>query len=189
MKNKIKWSNLINLLLLPAVLVILGLVLIFNPDAASALVAQILGWCLIGGGVISAIVTLTGWPLNRISRLLTTILLLALGGYLLSHPLSLAASLGKLLGLVLIIQGGRGLWESYQLKNAFRAFRPNLWLALATLVIGVILVLFPMATSRLVFGLCGIVLVIVGAVNLVTRLRTYQALQEPDDPNIIDAAP
>lgn len=187
MNNRKKWSNLINLLLLPVVLVILGLVLISNPDAASALIAKVLGWCLVGAGAISAIVTLTGWPLKAVSRIITTALLMVLGIYLLSNPLALAANLGKLVGIVLIIQGARGLWEAWTLASAAKAFKPNFWLALATLAIGIFLLVFPMTTSRLVFRLCGIVLVIIGAVNLITRLRTYQALEGPDDPNIIDA--
>lgn len=184
-----KWTNLINLLLLPAILVILGLVLLVDPDAASALAAKILGWCLIGAGIISGIVTLTGWPVKRVSRIITTALLLILGGSLLADPLALAASFGKLLGLVLIVQGARGLWEAQKLKNAFHPFKSNLYLALATLAGGILLIAFPMTTSRLVFRLCGIVLVILGAVNLITRLRTYPALDKPDDSDIIDAAP
>lgn len=188
MKRK-KWSNLINLLLLPGVLIVLGLVLLCNPDAASALVSKLLGWCLTIAGVISAIVTLTGWPARRISRILTTVVLLALGSYLLANPLALAEKLGKLVGLVLIIQGARGLWEAWNLAGAARSFKGNFWLALATLAAGIILVLFPMTTSRLVFRLCGGVLLVLGIVNLVTRLRTYPRLDRPDDPDIIDAAP
>lgn len=188
MNNRKKWSNLINLLLMPAVLAVLGLVLLCNPDAASILIAKVLGWCLVAAGAVSAIVTVAGWPLKRVSRIITTAVLLALGGWLLSNPLALAENLGKLAGLVLIIQGGRGLWEAWKLAGAARAFKSNFWLALATLAVGAFLFVFPMTTSRVVFRLCGVVLVVLGAVNLITRLRTYQRLEGPDDPNIIDAA-
>lgn len=187
MNDRKKWSNLINLLLLPAFLVVLGLILLFNPDAASALVSKVLGWCLVIAGAVSAIVTLTGWPAKGVSRIITTAVLLILGAYLLANPLALAANLGKLLGIVLMIQGIRGLWEAWNLAGAALPFKPNFWLALATLAVGIILLVFPMTTSRLVFRLCGIVLVVIGAVNLITRLRTYPRLDGPQDPNIIDA--
>ena len=52
---------------------------------------------------------------------------------------------------------------------------------------GVVLILLPMTTSRLMFSLCGLVVLIIGIVMLLDRLRDRKRLNEPEDPNIIDA--
>ena len=52
--------------------------------------------------------------------------------------------------------------------------------------VGSTLVLMPMATSRLVFSLCGIVVLIIGVGMLLDRLKHRKRLPKGDG-NIIDA--
>ena len=52
---------------------------------------------------------------------------------------------------------------------------------------GVVLVLSPMTASRLMFALCGIVLIAVGAGLIWDRFRYRKLDSGDDDPNIIDA--
>ncbi len=54
-------------------------------------------------------------------------------------------------------------------------------------MVGLILLLLPMTTSRLVFSLCGLVVLGLGIVMLLERLRLRRLLDEGDDPDIIDA--
>ena len=54
------------------------------------------------------------------------------------------------------------------------------------LVAAVALVLSPMALSRLVFSLCGLVVLFIGIGMLVDRLKNQRKLDRGDD-NIIDA--
>ena len=56
-KNDI--ASLLSQLAVPLLLMVLGLVLLVNPDSASALIAKILGWGLMIGGIVSAISALT----------------------------------------------------------------------------------------------------------------------------------
>ena len=53
--------------------------------------------------------------------------------------------------------------------------------------IGAILILLPMTTSRVVFSICGLVVLLIGIVMLVDRIRKRRLLEPKDDPNIIDA--
>ena len=53
--------------------------------------------------------------------------------------------------------------------------------------VGVALVLLPMTASRLVFSLAGLVVLVVGVVMLLDRLRNRRRLEASSDPNIIDA--
>lgn len=178
MKNS-KWTDFISTFLMPGLLAFLGLSLLIDPNWAAALVSKVLGWALIACGVISAIVTITGWPVNRISRILITVLLLGVGIYLSRNPLALAANIGKLIGIFLVIQGGVGLLDN----RGARA------ISAITLAAGIFLLLFPLTLSSLVFRLCGAALLVLSVSNILARLRIVKSLKEPDDPNIIDAEP
>ena len=53
---------------------------------------------------------------------------------------------------------------------------------------GLLLFLFiPLSVSRFVFSLCGLVVLIAGVMMLLDNLRGHKQLNEPKDPNIIDA--
>ncbi len=175
--NKQKLSQLLDLIFLPVLLGILGLVLLIAPDAASALTGKIFGWFMILAGVCSAIDTLLRWPRSGITKIVITILAFLLGGYVLSNPLVLSMNMGRLAGIILVIQGINSLMSQRKIS------------AIVTLTAAVILLFAPMTASRLVFRLLGLVLIVIGAVNLIARLRAAQLLEEPEDPNIIDADP
>lgn len=176
MKNT-KWTDFISTFLVPGLLALLGLILVIDPNWASALVSKALGYALIAGGVISAIITITGWPVNRIPRVIVTVLLLGVGIFLSKNPLALAANIGKLIGIFLVIQGGMGLLDAHGSKS----------MSAITIGAGVFLLLFPLSLSGLVFRLCGAALLVISVSNILVRLRIIKSLREPDDPNIIDA--
>jgi len=169
----------IRILLAPVLIIALGLVLLFNPDSASALIAKMLGWILglvaIGFG-ISAVVS----PQGRAGKVIGAILCAVLGGWLGSHPLFLAAWFGRIIGIVLVIDGVQDILSSRRQGTTF------LFPAIAALI-GAVLILLPMTASRLIFSLCGLVALIVGIVMLLERLRGRKRLNDPQDPNIIDA--
>lgn len=55
-------------------------------------------------------------------------------------------------------------------------------------ILGGVLILMPMTASRLVFGLCGLAVMVIGIFMLLDRLRHPRLPGgEDDDPNIIDA--
>lgn len=171
--------SLLTLFATPVLLMVLGLTLLINPDSASALLSQVLGWCVfltgVGFGVaaVSRINVSKGW----IGLLIASIICLGLGGALVRHPLALASFMGRILGLVLVLYGGRDFFRG----------SGKTW-GLVTAGIGLILLLLPMTTSRLVFSLCGLVMLIVGTLMLLDRLRRRRLdAGEDNDPNIIDA--
>lgn len=168
--------SLLSLLASPVLLMLLGVILLFNPDSAPALVSRVLGWCIFLAGIgfgVSAMVRSSGtaW------KVIAAIACLSLGGWLIRHPLAMAAGIGRLLGILLLIRGGRDIFQ----KNG------GLW-GLVTAVLGLVLILLPMTTSRLVFSACGLVMAAAGVLMLLDRLRRRRLEPgEPDDPNIIDA--
>ena len=170
-------SSYIRLFLAPVLVMVLGLILIVNPDSATALISKILGTVIIliciGFG-ISAIFEKRG----RTAKAITAVVMAVTGGWLINNPLALAAWLGRFIGVLLVIDGLQDIGE---LRRCGKRFL----LPLIVTILGMVLILMPMTTSRLVFSLCGIVVLIIGAAMLVDRIRSKPRLKTSGD--IIDA--
>lgn len=165
--------------LTPVLLMVLGLVLLFNPDSASALIARLLGWLLVAVGIglgISAIATGRG----QVGKGIAAVILVMVGGWLAANPLALAAWIGRFIGILLVIDGLQDIAQARKLGQRYR-------MPLIVAIIGVVLVLLPMTTSRVVFSLCGLAVLIIGGAMFFDRLKGRGRLNEPEDPNIIDA--
>lgn len=175
-----KWFEYVKLLLFPVLLIVLGLVLIVNPDSAAALVAKVFAWALILAGTILGLLNLLGSGRRSSGQIVIAAVCLLVGLWLLANPLVLAKGIGRFLGVVLIVQGTGDILE---------ARRMGYGLPIVSVVIaaaGLILVLVPMTTSRILFIVIGIVSVICGVTGLVNRLRMQKLLDGGDDPSIID---
>ena len=177
MKNNHFWDMLYQLAS-PAAVILLGALLVVSPDSASTLVARVLGWVLtvigIGFGIAAVIDRSHG-----IRKGITAVLFACTGGVLSANPLLLAAWIGRLIGLLI---AGRGIRDLF-LHGSYGYSRI---LALITVAVGAVLVVLPMTTSRLVFSLCGLVVLFIGIGMLADRLKHRRYLPEGDD-NIIDA--
>ena len=176
--KKEDFFSLIRLILAPALVILLGLVLIWNPDSATALISKILGWiliCIAVGIGLSAVFQESG----RVGKGIAAVLFALAGGWLVRNPLALAAWIGRFVGVLLVIDG---LQDIANLRRAGRRFM----MPLIATAVGVILVVMPMATSRLVFTLCGVVVLVIGVGMLLERLKGKKRLETPKD-DIIDA--
>lgn len=171
--------SLIQLLLVPVLLILLGLILVVNPDTASVLISKLLGYiltlCAIGAG-LAAVFSRT----KKAMKGICAVVLAIVGGWLMMHPLWLTAWISRFLGILIMVNSGMDL--AYAMKQ-----KRNVLFHAAATAIGALLVLMPMSASRLVFTLCGIAVLAIGAVMLFDRIRGRRWLTEGDDPNIIDA--
>ena len=170
--------SLIYQLASPVLVMVLGAILLVSPDTASALISKILGWCLTLVGVGLGIWAIADRK-NVVGKGIAAVLLVCTGGWLTAHPLLLAAGIGRFLGILIAIRGIRDWMLSRDRGNGNT-------LAVITTVVGGVLVLLPMTTSRLVFRICGLVLLVIGGAMLVQRLKENRYL--PGGKNdIIDA--
>lgn len=171
--------SLVQLLLVPALLILLGLILVVNPDTASALVSKLLGYvliaCAVGTG-LTAVFSQSG----KIAKGIGAAVFAIAGGWLVANPLWLAAWISRFLGVLIVINVLPDLY--YALKQ-----KRNVLFHILAAVVGVVLILLPMTASRLVFTLCGIAVLVIGGVMFADRIRGRRWLSEGDDPNIIDA--
>ena len=161
----------------PAVLILLGLVLVFCPDTSSALISKVAGWGLMMAGVIVAVAMVVDGEWS-VSKILTVLVLVGVGRWLMSNPLAWAAWGGRIIGVLLLLRGIRDVTQSVYTQGKV--------LSIVTAVLGVVLIVLPMTASRLVFSLCGVVILAVGGGMLAERIWEKKN-GEDDDPNIIDA--
>ena len=172
-------EDILRKLLAPVLIMVLGLILLVSPDSASALIAKIIGWVLIALAAGSGIAALVS-PQGRGWKVAVSIIFALCGGWLHTHPLLLASAIGRFCGIFLTIEGFQGI--SYNRSRGRRFLLPGI-----TTLLGLTLFAMPMSISRFVFSLCGLVVLIVGICMLLDNLRPGKRLDEPKDPNIIDA--
>jgi len=169
-------------------MILFGAVLLFNPDFGSAALSAILGWCLVGAGALGLLVSILSKPRLSNSAIVVSAVILALGIYLLDHPLMLAKVLGIAVGAILLKFGMTNWMEAEAVQKAGGPYRGPLFFSTAMNVTGIMLILSPMSTSRVVMTLAGAFLVACGIGNIVNHRRIKGYLEDYDyDPNIIDA--
>ena len=159
-------------------MILCGLLLLLMPDTAVALVTKVVAWVLVVIGVIKVMNNLKDSGAYWGSWVYPVLCLLA-GGYLLVNPLAISETIGRLLGILLIIHGINDLRQSRH--GSGKA------ISILTAVAGIVLVLIPRTLINTLLSVAGLVLLIVGIVNLVDKLRHNRYLAEGGDPNIIDA--
>ena len=100
--------SLVQLLLVPVLLILLGLILVVNPDTASVLISKLLGYvltlCAIGTG-LAAIFSRT----KRVMKGICAVVLAMVGGWLMMHPLWLTAWISRFLGMLILVNSGMDL--------------------------------------------------------------------------------
>lgn len=175
--KKREFFDLIYLLAAPAALILVGVVLIFAPDTASVLISRLLGWVLTLAGIFTGIWAIFGG--GKVGKGLLAVGLVCVGGFLSANPLMLAAFVGRIIGVLIALRGLRDLFLS-------RSRGHGQTLALMLTVAGIVLILLPLTTSRIVFSLCGAVVLVLGVLSLLDRLRDARRLPKGKD-DIIDA--
>lgn len=154
----------------------MGFVLMLRPDSISALLGKLLGWSSVLIGGLMLMVFLRERHHNP-SKFLITLLFLCVGVGLLRNPLSLASALGRFVGAFLLLLGGYDFFHNPFIQRRIQ----GAVMALA----GLILIFLPLTTSRLIFGVIGLVLVAIGVAGIVSRLY-HEKYLPPSRDDIID---
>lgn len=179
-KQKKLLRQMVELYSTPVLLLLLGLVLMLNPDSASAMISKIIGWVILLAGVafgVSAAITKRSLPV----RVISCFACVGLGTMLLNRPLMLAVSLGRIAGVFLLLRGLQDVRENM-------AWHQSSLSSIVTMVLGVVLIVLPMTTSRVVMVVLGLMVFVWGIAVLRERLGLHKRLTPPDESKIIDAA-
>lgn len=188
MKGRKYVSVLVDLFGIPVILIILGLVLVVSPDSASALVSYVLGGALVACGAGSVLVAVVGSPEHKTGRLVCAAILLVIGLRLICSPLMLARSIGKFLGILLAVRGIGGIVDTLKVKKRGGSCFPGLVVHGVTLLIGIWLLSTPMAPTRILMTIVGIVMIAIGIADLVSAKNRFRfLLEDGNDHRIVDA--
>jgi hypothetical protein len=183
--NNEKIMRLIKILAFPLLLAVLGAVLVISPDTASAIIAKGMAWLLLGFCALCVLLAAMSWQEKGVQMLITAVVCGALGYYILKNPLVLAENVGKFMGICLALQGISSVQEALLLKKHNEPYVVNLIMAIITIAVAAMLVLFPMTISRMVFRICGGVMLFVALGTFLARFRAYKAQEKSG--KVIDA--
>ena len=142
MKN-VNWKAFLSLAALPLVQLLLGAVLLLNPDGALAAIFRIIGWLLVAVALVLAI-SLAMDRVRSPSRVIGALVCGICGALLLRNPLILAASTGKILGLLLIIRALAGMVQGGKVSGTPGRHALG---ELPELIVGAFLLLSPMTPT------------------------------------------
>lgn len=182
MKNT-NWKAFLSLAVLPLLQLLLGAMLLLNPDGALAAVFRIIGWLLVAAALFLAF-SLAADRVCAPGRVIGALVCGIGGVLLLRNPLILAAGTGKVLGVLLILRAVAGFVQGGKVSG--RPVRHALG-ELPELILGIFLLLSPMAPTRLIFGIIGAVLIVGAVLKLLGMKKELAALTGPEKPKIIDA--
>lgn len=168
----------LQLLLAPILIIALGLLLLIHPDSASVVISRIIGGLMVLMAVGFGIAAVLGE--HRTGKIILAFCLFLGGSVLARNPLLLASFAGRVVGILLLIDGLHDIMAAR--RNGVRSL-----FSVIVAAVGLILILMPMTASRLVFSLCGLVALIAGVLMLLDRLRRHRLPGGDNDDNIIDA--
>ena len=155
-----------------------GLVLTFNPEGATAAATKMLGWALVIIFAIKLINLAVGDRLHWGRDAFYSGACIAVGVILLAKPLIIANLIGRTIGIVLIVWGITAIKDGHSRLTAF-----------ITVAAGLILVCIPASLTNALLTICGIIMVAIALMNILSRFRERRRITGSEDPNIIDAAP
>ena len=170
----------------PLLAVVLGLLLIINPDIGTGAVGIAVGALLIVVGVVFLVATIRGLPGVNIWELAVGTVAVVAGGIIIRNPQLLGKLLGYLVSALLILRGVRGLSECKRLAAMGEDHKISRIVALVTVAVGVLLLAVPMASSQILMRLVGTVLLVIGVINVGVETQFDRLIHQGRD-DIVDA--
>lgn len=161
----------------PALIGLLGIILFFRPTSIAAALAGVVGYliALLGAGLL---ISFFFGSNKAYYKLIAAVILLPLGYSVIRDPMSLVNRLAQIVGVLVLLQSLRTYFEQGTLHS-----KP---FSIVSCVVGVVLLLMPGTVSRLVFFLCGVVLLAIAA-GMVMDVKKYGTSSTGGDDEIIDA--
>ena len=173
--NTKKLESCVNLLGTPVLTAVAGLVLLVNPAGATALLTRVIGWVLVIGAALRLIRLAASDQLRWGKDAFIAGAILGLGVVLLAKPMILGAFIGRVIGLLLVIEGIRNLKDGVDLRD------------ILSIAAGAVLWFMPQTLTNAVLSIVGLVLLVLGVINILGRLRKAKYLHQGSTPGIIDA--
>lgn len=187
MKKEMNFRPLVELAAMPVAQILLGLILLVNPDGAISTVCRILGWMMVAVGLFFVGIFITDKKNRDFGTVLMVLGFGGCGAFLVKNPLVLAVGTGKIIGIVLGIWGAVSLVRASRIREDGGSYILRYLFGCVTMVVGIWLLIAPMTPSRLIFALVGLWLIGAAVGKLFSLREKLKELANPEKPRIIDA--
>ncbi len=177
------------------ILILIGAVLLVRPDAGSRAVILTLGWILAIAGGLGVAASVFSRMTFGYGTMGSSLMMLLLGVLILSRPMVLASLFGVVLGAYLVFSGLGSFADAGRLRSNGQGWILGMVWAVISVVAGVYLIISPMASTRFVMIVAGIMMIACGAGSIVTHAKLARFMEQQqnpfhfydeDDDNIID---
>ena len=177
------------------ILILIGAVLLFNPDFGSRALILTLGWLLVLAGAVGVAASLYSRLTFGYGTAGGSLVMLLAGILILSRPMVLASLFGVVLGAYLVFSGIGSFADARRLRSSGQRWELGMVWAVVTAAVGVYLIVSPMTSSRFVMTVAGVAMIVCGLGSIMTHARLARFLQnqqhlfgrmDDDDDNIID---
>lgn len=177
-KEKVKdprKSGILKTFIVSLLMVGLGFLMMLNPGFAKSNVAAILGWSMIGVGVLLIVVTALNWNIMGLLEMLIGGGLVAVGIFVVVKDEYVAKSFGRIIAVFVGFHGLLCLMDGGKLKKMDRNYMPHTIAGIVMLAVALTLVFVDMEVYWLVCAL-GVLVILCGLSNLVLRSKFYLSL-------------
>lgn len=172
------------LLLRGMALIVLGGYALLVPDLTLAAFVQILGLFVILDGILAAVAGLMGWTESRVWTVVRAILAIAIGLFVVGHPLVVGAiAMMTVIFLIAFQSIVGGLLEIYVAVRERDEIQGEGWLVLSGLfsvLLGFLLALIPLTAGLLLIRFAGIFIAAFGLVLVVSAFRARRLRRTVD---------
>lgn len=175
------------------VLLLIGLLLFINPEAVVSIISYVIGFFLIVVGISQII----KYYQNKESSIMTSylyigIVISVIGFILVIKPTLIATIIPVIVGIIMILNSIEEITVSTSVKDHDEKWYIPFIFGIATLVLGIFLVLNPLMGSFIVTEILGIIIVIYAILDIIEKFsikKKFQNIKKEVDKEvkIIDA--
>ena len=171
------------------ILVILGILLIFESEATIISISYILGAIIIALGVMEMLKYNS--KNQNILDLAYGIICVVFGVIVILHPHAIASIIPFIVGIIIILNSATKLQYSMELKkNQNELWKSTMIIAILTTICGIVIIFNPFSGAVLITKIIGIIIVIYSILDIISSLtikNTIQKIHTAIEENINDA--
>jgi uncharacterized membrane protein HdeD (DUF308 family) len=147
-------------------LILIGIMFLISPVSSMVTIARAIGIIMIAAGVMDIVISIrsTGRPLSILT--LGSLVLALLGMWVFQHPSFILSSINLVCGVIIIASAVTSLGQAAQMRRSGWDGSLSMVLSVAGIILGVLIVLNPFSTAKMLARIIGIVAIYQGIVKL-----------------------
>ena len=170
-------------MIVPALMVILGIIFILNPGDVIIIHTKIIGWLFILCGIGIALSLIAAFsPYIMFSA----ILLAVFGTIVVANPGWISGFVIKVIGFLVLVEGIVKVIETIRIKALDERFWKSYMVNdIVTVILGAVLLLVPFGAAKVVAIIIGIILALLGISNIITEYKIYKLRKIAQDGDVV----